>query len=861
MSQAALEAPLAALDPSNQTWAGTAGDDEIFEVFNHWVESNDLVLYPAQEEAILALYSDQHAVLTTPTGSGKSMVAYAAHARALGSGTRSFYTAPIKSLVSEKFFDMRSTFGAEAVGMLTGDASINPDAPIICCTAEILAYQALAEGDGSGIELVTMDEFHFYAERDRGWAWQVPLLEMPSTQFLLMSATLGDTRWLVDYLVERSTREVAVIGGGARPVPLDFGYRTTPLTESVAELIELDRAPVYVVHFTQKAATEQAQAFTSIELLSKDEKARLQETISKVRFDTPFGKDLRRFLSHGVGVHHAGLLPRYRLLVEKLAREGLLKLICGTDTLGVGVNVPIRTVLLTQLCKYDGTKTRVLSVREFQQIAGRAGRRGFDSSGTVWAQAPIHVIENLRADAKAAADPSRRRKIVKKKPPERGYAHWDEQTFERLVSGIPETLVSHMQLNHAMVLHLLGRPGDGERNIDEFIERTHESPERKQALSERAASILSSLEASGIIQRVEPTGRNEGRTLAVAGDLQSDFALHHPLSPFLVEVVATMEPEEPAYALDVLSVVESTLDDPTAILLAQQAKARDALYQQLRAEGVEYETRQDLLAEVRWPQPLGEELRAMLSRFAEDHPWVAGEGVRPKAVARGVYEQGSNFKSFVNAMGIKRSEGLLLRYLTEAYKAIDQNVPEAAKTDDLDEIAAWLAAIVRAVDGSLLDEWERLSDDASGAFTEVRSHELDLELAGSHFDVTSDQRAFRAMVRSELFRWVQLLARRAWDELAGLEWDEAEDLDAAEWDRLMSEYWPEFESIAIDAAARGPQNFRYANDGHEATAEQVLIGADGEGSWSLRADVDLEASREAGAPILRVLALGPIAQG
>ena len=850
-------------------------DDEIFDAFNTWVDSRSLQLYPAQEDALLALFADQHVVLTTPTGSGKSMVAVGAHARALGRGERSFYTAPIKSLVSEKFFDMRAVFGTDAVGMLTGDASINPDAPIICCTAEILGYHALSGGDDAGISLVTMDEFHFYAEKDRGWAWQVPLLEMPSTQFLLMSATLGDTRWLRDDLAGRSGRDVAVIGGGGRPVPLEFAYRTTTLTDTIADLVEADRAPIYVVHFTQRAAAEQAQAFTSLDLLSKDEKDRVKELIAHFRFDTPFGSDLKRFLGHGVGVHHAGLLPRYRLLVERLARDGLLKLICGTDTLGVGVNVPIRTVLLTQLCKYDGSKTRVLTVREFQQIAGRAGRRGFDTSGTVWAQAPLHVIENLKAEAKAVADPSKRKKIVKKKPPERGYAHWDETTFDKLVNGVPETLSSHLSLTHTMVMHLLARPGDGETNIVEFIERCHENDEAKQALRERAASLVASLESSGIIERLDAPD-SLGRSLQVNADLQDDFALHHPLSPFLIEVVASMDMAEPGYALDVLSVVEATLDDPMAVLLAQQDKARDAAYQQMRADGVEFDARQEILGNIRWPRPLEDELRAMFATFGEHHPWVAGEWVRPKAVARQVYEEGSNFRSYVRSMGIKRSEGLLVRYLTDCYRAIDQNVPEGAKNDELEDIASWLAAVVRSVDSSLLDEWDRLESVAAGG----GPGEVDLY---QHFDVLSDPRAFAAMVRSEMFRWVQLLSRKAWMELGHLEWTDGVARSAVEWRDMFEPYWDEFGSIAIDASARGPQFFDFDPRDPNGAVRQILVGEDpdaepdldpegpggtalaanatsgthiaagiGTGSWIIEATVDRERSREEGVAIVRV---------
>ena len=845
------------------------GGPEPLERFLDWVDAQGLELYPAQEEAILGLFAGDHIIITTPTGSGKSLVgtasAYAARCR----GDMAVYTAPIKALVSEKFFQMREVFGPDEVGMVTGDASINPLAPIICCTAEILGYLALQMGDPTadsepdGPSLaVTMDEFHFYAERDRGWAWQVPLLELPDAQFCLMSATLGDTGWLVDDLESRSSRSVSVVSGGERPVPLEFAYRETPLLESIDDLLKADRAPIYIVHFTQRAAAEQAQALTSLNVLDKDERRQIADLISGFDFSTPFGKDLRRLVGHGVGIHHAGLLPRYRLLVERLAREGLLKLICGTDTLGVGVNVPIRTVLLTQLCKYDGTSSRLLRVREFQQIAGRAGRRGYDTSGTVWAQAPAHVVENIRAEERALTVGGKKRKVVKKKPPERGYAHWDQATFDKLVNGTPEKLKSSMTINHAMVLHLLERPGDGEAAMAALIEATHEPDDKKAELSERAASILASLIESGIVIRSDEPDET-GRTLRVSGDLQEDFALNHPLSPFLLDVLATFDPESPGYALDLLSAVEATLEDPMVILLAQQDKARDAKYQELRASGIEYDQRQDELATVTWPRPLADELKAMYTLFAEHHPWVAGEFVRPKAIARTMYEEAANFATFVTSCGVKRSEGVLLRYLTDCYRALERTVPDAMKTEETAELTAWLGAVIRSVDSSLLDEWDRLESIVAGVEVEP--------LAQGPVDVTTDPRGFRALVRSELFRWVQMVARRDWAGLAALEWveDSAADaasgegarvsLDADGWREHFAMYWEEFDSVGIDAAARGPELFEYpVTDRGRDAARQVLADDADTREWGFEAQVDRAQSAAEGRAVVRVVrAFGP----
>ena len=379
--------------------------DEVYAAYLAWAEAQGLTLYPHQDEAIIELLSGAHVVLATPTGSGKTLVATAAHLHALASARVSFYTAPIKALVNEKFFALCDIFGAEQVGLLTGDASVNPDAPVICCTAEVLANIALREGSAADIGLVVMDEFHYYGDPQRGWAWQVPLLELTDTQFILMSATLGDMTRIVADLQRRTGRAVAQVTTADRPVPLTYTWSLTPLAEVVEEIVTTRREPVYVVHPSQAAAAEHAHSLRSLALLTPAERDEIARRIGPVRFAAGFGKVLSALLRKGIGVHHAGMLPRYRRIVEQLAQAGLLKVICGTDTLGVGINVPIRTVLLTRLVKFDGHRERLLRAREFHQISGRAGRAGFDTVGEVVVQAPEHLIENARRVAKAGDDP------------------------------------------------------------------------------------------------------------------------------------------------------------------------------------------------------------------------------------------------------------------------------------------------------------------------------------------------------------------------------------------------------------------------------------------------------------------------
>ena len=826
--------------------------DDLLEGFVAWTTDMGLELYPAQEEAILELLAGNHVILATPTGSGKSLVATAAHAAALARGERSVYTAPIKALVSEKFFALARDFGPDNVGMVTGDASVNSGAPIIACTAEILAHRALRDGAACDVGLVVADEFHFYADPQRGWAWQVPLLELPHTQFLLMSATLGPTTRFEQDLVGRTGRPAVTVAGSTRPVPLTFEYRETPLHESIDELLGTDRAPIYIVHFTQQAATEKAQDLCSLDVLSKEEKVAVRREVGGFRFDTPIGKDVRRFIGHGIGLHHAGLLPRYRLLIEKLAQAGLLKLICGTDTLGVGVNVPIRTVLFTQLCKYDGSTTRLLSNREFQQISGRAGRRGFDDEGHVWVQAPIHWIENRRADAKVAADPSRKKKLVRKKPPDRGYAHWNEETFEKLVGGSPEPLDSSFDITHQMVLNVLSRPGDGGADLRKLLTDNHETRKRQRGHIRKAIGVYRSLRDAGIIEEL-PEPDDLGRLVRIGVNLQDDFALHQPLSLFAMEVIPELgaggsDSSPEGHALDVLSVVESVLENPGVILAAQVNRLKTELVTRLKMEGVEYEERMERLAEVRPPRPLAEFLYGTFDVFRAHHPWVGSENVQPKSIAREMYETGFNFRQYIEHHGLKRSEGVVLRYLTQAYKALVQNVPEAEKTGHLVDLEAWLGETVRQIDSSLIDEWEKIRnpDPAHVPASEASEPERP--------DVTRSTRAFRVMVRNEMFRWVQLLVRRSTDDMTVLA--EVPAVGDTPWTAVaigeaIAPYWDDHAVLPTDSHARGGEFFVLEAGGSDWwPVIQTIADPAGFHEWVLEGRVDLAASREEGRAVV-----------
>ncbi len=817
-------------------------EDSLYAAFTTWTEGQGLRMYAAQQDAVLELVTGANVILATPTGSGKSLVATAAHFIALATGRRSFYTAPIKALVSEKFFALCDTFGAENVGMLTGDASVNPDAPVICCTAEVLANIALRTGRDADVGVVIMDEFHFYAEPDRGWAWQVPILELPQAQFLLLSATLGDVGFFTKDLTRRTGRPTALVSSGDRPVPLYYSYVLTPLQETIEGLLAGGQAPIYVVHFTQEAAIERALALMSINVCTRAEKDRIAELIGGFRFTAGFGKTLSRLVRHGIGVHHAGMLPKYRRLVETLAQAGLLKVICGTDTLGVGINVPIRTVVFTGLSKYDGTRTRHLKVREFHQIAGRAGRAGFDEAGGVVVQAPEHVIANEKALAKAGDDPRRRRQVVRKKPPE-GFVSWGEATYDRLVGSEPETLTSQFAVTHSTLLNVIARPGDPVAAMRRLLTENHDDERTQRQHVRRAIAIYRALLAGGVIERL-PEPEPDGRTIRLTVDLPDNFALNQPLSPFALAALEVLDKESPTYALDVVSVIESILDDPRQVLYAQAHKARGEAVAAMKAEGIEYDERMELLQDVTHPRPLADLLGAAYDIYRQGHPWVADHELRPKSVVRDMFERAMNFVEYVGFYQLARSEGLVLRYLADAYRTLRQTVPDAIRTEELDDIIEWLGELVRQVDSSLLDEWEQLragtdgSGDGSGP----------APLASGPPRVTANPRAFRVLVRNALFRRVELAARRDWAALGEL--DAADGWGAEEWRAALEPYFAEHGEVGTGPDARGPSRLLVDEQPGHWTVRQILDDPAGDHDWGFSAEVDLAASDEAGEPVL-----------
>ena len=854
--------------------------------YSSWVQSQGITLWPHQEEALLDLASNEHVILGTPTGSGKSLVAVGMCYFACTQNKTIYYTAPIKALVSEKFFYLVKLFGKDLVGMITGDCVINSEAPIICCTAEILAQDALRWETDSDIKLVCMDEFHYFGDKDRGWAWQVPLLVLKDTQFLLMSATLGDTTALAQKLKSLTQRDVSTITNAPRPVPLSYSYSTLSLEASVELIMQQRGVPVYIVCFAQSEAQKSAAALASFGISNKEEREEIKKELAGFNFSTAYGKELKRLLLCGVGVHHAGMLPRYRLLVERLAQKGLLPVICGTDTLGVGINVPIHTVVLRALAKYDGRRMRILNSREFHQITGRAGRSGFDTEGVVVSLATPYEIERLRARAKAANDPKKLKRIKVPKPPE-GYVGWSEHTFQKLIESEPEALTPRLKITHAMVLAEVMHGGAAYARLHALIKNSFQTAEEQEKLIHACQEIFATLMDAGVIVREEATGAAvqpgddtagdqpaagttsdtaattagdtnatvaadtwENASYALAKDIPSDFALDQMLAPFVIAACELIDRESPNYALDIVSLVEASLENPPQIMKALVKEAKNKALAEMKMEGIDYEERMERLENVSYEKPLKELIDVAYMRYCAEVPWAKDFQLYPKSIVRAMLESANDFKGYVQKISISRSEGTLLRYLSDAWRVLAKTIPQEFINDDLERIISWLHMLIRTTDSSLLDEWEMDSLTAKTPQTP----------RVGPVQIVEDPHGLEIMIHNALFKRVLLASKN--DSAALGKLDEPFGFYERKWRSVLDEFFEAHEALYINQDARSKRYFsvdtREEKTQHLWHAHISFLDAEGDIDFGISADVDLDATKTAGEVIFMHYRAGAI---
>ncbi|MDR3001031.1 MAG: DUF3516 domain-containing protein [Fibromonadaceae bacterium] len=782
---------------------------DVLTEFLSEAQNKGFSLYPAQEEAVMELLEGKNVILATPTGSGKSLVAGFLHRLMLSKGLRSVYTCPIKALVNEKWMALCKEFGAQNVGLSTGDATVNHNAPILCCTAEILEQIALRDGENSKIGAVAMDEFHYYSDKERGSAWQIPLLTMKRTQFLLISATLGNTSFFESEMTKLNGLPSVCIRNAERPVPLEFAYSESPLPNEIQKMLNEGKGPIYVVHFTQSEAAENAQAFTSLDIAGLLKKDKIAETLADFRFSSPFGADIKRWLRQGIGLHHAGLLPKYRILTEKMAQQGLLPIICGTDTLGVGVNVPIRTVLFTKLSKFNGEKTTILPVRDFHQISGRAGRKGFDSVGYVVAQAPEYVIENKLREAKF----SKTGRKYQKATPEKGFVSWDKTTFEKLINGEPEKLVSRFAVDANVILQTMPH---GCRALHNLIMDSHDTKEQKKVHIRRAIQIYRSLISQGIIANGK-----------AAVDLNDRFAMHQPLSLWLLESMEKID----LNALTLLSLIEAILEEAEMVRRKQLSRLKNEAVAEMKAQGIEFEERQARLEEMRPPEPENAEwIEANFAEFAKKHPWVRGEKVHPQIVVLEMFAECYSFSGYIKLYGLERIEGLLLRHINSVYKVLAHTVPQKYKDEEILEMQDYLREMLQRVDSSLLDEWQRMQNPE---FVLPEEQEEPLP----PFAVS--ERMVKALVLQFLVAWGKGDFAAAADCL-----EPSEEFSEKKLADLHKQYTEARNELRLDAEGRSNKHTEIRKNGNTWEVSRMLQDYEEQNDWEIVFSVDLAQSKE-----------------
>ena len=700
-------------------------------------------------------------------------------------------------------------------------------------------------------------------------------------------------------LTRTTRRDLELIADAPRPVPLSYEYVKTALEGTVELALRQGDSPLYIVHFSQDAALQSARALASYGVASKEQREAIKEAIKGGRFTTAFGKTLKHLISSGVGLHHAGMLPRYRLLVEKLAQQGLLPVICGTDTLGVGINVPIHTVLLTGLTKFDGRKQRRLRSREFHQIAGRAGRSWLRHRGRRNRGGPGVRDREPQGGAQGHGRPQKDEE-AQEEAPARGLCHLERghlHAFDRQRARNPQAAPAHHPFHGA-------GGGRARRRRMDARARAHRrlaaNARGKAKLKARAAEIFATLIDAGVVVREAEgadasdtaqtkttpfTAPAEGASVIsltedpadldgqreadgqtddavpvqahpldgpasyyLTVDLPEDFALDQPLSPFLLAALELLDPECPSYTLDLISMVEATLEDPKQILRAQERRARDAAMNAMKAEGVDFEERLDRLQDITYPKPLEELLDVAFAKYCAQVPWANDYELSPKSVLRDMLETGCDFKSYIAQYKIARCEGILLRYLTEAYRSLDRTVPVERRTEELDDIVSWLGLVVRSVDSSLVDEWAS-AGTAPGAAPLKRADV-----------VVQDRRGMTLMVRNALFQRVRLAAQDKAAELGAL--DEEWGYGEFRWNRVLDAFYRTHDELLVDADARSSA-FLTIDDGDELTdhvwhVHQVFHDSEGDHDFGIMADVDLDATQDGDGIVFKSYRVGAI---
>ncbi len=554
------------------------------EVCSKFLECVPFDLYPFQEEALLAWFESPAGVLVcAPTGMGKTLIAEAALFEALSTRRRLYYTTPLIALTDQKYREMQALaerwgFRREDIGLITGNRRENPDALVRVVVAEILLNHLLARdtlvADIGQVDAVVMDEFHNFNEMERGIVWELSLVLLPPhVRVMLLSATVGNPHEFATWLRKEHGRDIKVVLSTDRRVPLEFAWIGDKLlTEQLPEMVSGDdaenRVPALVFCFNRDECWEVAERLKGLSLTTGPARAEVEAYLAerKDEFTEGVGPKLKQMLVRGVGVHHAGVLPKHKEAVEELFNRKLVPFVICTETLAAGINLPARSVVLSTLLKGKRGDKKLVFASTAHQIFGRAGRPQFDTKGYVYVMA--HEDDARLAKWKKkyeqidpnSKDPGlmRARKDLERKKPSRRKTeqYWSEGQFKQLIEAGPAKLFSRSMIPYSVLIYLLTRTGTL-AEVRTFLSKRFNTPERIVSFQEQLGFMLTNLAGLGYLTRSED---GEHVTLHESIHKLLNFRSIDPLyGAFLVELLARGNYEEKLLAL------ESVLEMPPVI--------------------------------------------------------------------------------------------------------------------------------------------------------------------------------------------------------------------------------------------------------------------------------------------------------
>lgn len=725
------------------------------ELYFQYLDQLPYEPYPVQDAALAAWFESEQGVLVcAPTGTGKTLIAEAALFEALHTGKVAYYTTPLIALTEQKFQEMQDRaeewgFRREDVGLITGSRKVNPEARVLVVVAEILLNRLLSRDDFSEVTACVMDEFHNFADIERGIVWELSLGMLPKhVRLLLLSATVGNSAEFVAWLAREHDRKIRLVEGKERRIPLTYhwvpdNFLNEQLVEMAAGEEDGHRTPALVFCFDREECWSVAENVMGKDLnLSDEQRKELHDRVNALDLSQGAGPKLKRLLHRGVGVHHAGLLPKYRLAVEDLFQRKLLPVVVCTETLAAGINLPARSVVLSSLVKGPFGAKRLIQPSIAHQIFGRAGRPQFDDRGFVYALAHPDDVDLMRWKAKYDAIPEdtrdpglmKAKKALKKKRPKRRETeqYWVEGHFNQLQAAPPGKLYSKGPLPWRLLAYLLEVSPEVE--IIRIVIRKRLTDEPRMAAGEKALDrMLLELHAGGYVTLVpEPPGPpeegqpptpytpTEAHPTPLLGRLLAFRSIHPLYGAFLTEMLIGADADERIQAM------ESALDVPGPVrkrlrvplkLLEPGALATSKLDAELISRGlmiakVEEEEEEDDDDWRKRPPSLAEKLR---SYFDHCYPEVTDVRSNPLWCVGELVEFGGNFNKFVTSLDLTKQEGIIFRHVQRMIMlcgefdralslVVDPDPAVLAWRTELHELAAKLTECCRVVDPTSTDQ-------------------------------------------------------------------------------------------------------------------------------------------------------------